>query len=162
MKNKVKQMGKVLAMCIAFFTTGSAIAQDYGGSAYAYVIHEDGTRRVINVVIFANERTESDAKAKLSADIHRLKDTYKEEFDGKIWYSINRVDVWDKRYGGTATVRIKNTKTGKERQINVDINCNERSIPDAKNKLLNDIHRLKHTYDEVFIQNVVYDIDGCN
>ena len=57
---------------------------------------------------------------------------------------------------------VKNTKTGKERQINVDIYCNERSIPDAKNKLLNDIHRLKHTYDEVFIQNVVYDIDDCD
>lgn len=107
------------------------MAQEYGGSAYAHVKDEKGNSRVINVVIFANESSEQNAKSKLKNEIDHVK-TSKEAYNGKIWYSVNRVDTWNKKYGGTATVRVKDTKTGKERQINVDINCNEKSIPDAK------------------------------
>lgn len=157
----ITKFGLAVTMFMATAMFNNAMAQSYGGSAYVHVKDDGGNRRVINVTAFANESSESDAKNRLKREIDAIK-TSQEEYEGKIWYSINNVENWNKKYGGTATVRVKNTKTGKERQINVEISCNEKSIPDAKYKLLNEIKGDKSTYDEDFIQGITYDIDSCN
>lgn len=161
MKTMTK-LGLAVILFIATAVFNSAMAQKYGGSAYVHVKDDEGKKRVLNVTIFANENSESDAKSKLKREIDALMRNTNEEYVGQIWYGIDRVDYWDKKYGGTATVRVKDKNTGKERQINVDIYCNEKSIPNAKDKLLFEINSIKSNYEEDFISGVSYDIDSCN
>ena len=91
MKTMTK-LGLAVILFIATAVFNSAMAQKYGGSAYVHVKDDEGKKRVLNVTIFANENSESDAKSKLKREIDALMRNTNEEYVGQIWYGIDRVD----------------------------------------------------------------------
>ena len=70
---------------------GKLAAQQYGGSAYAYVEDDDGKTRCINVTAICENSSESSAKSSLELDINYLKRVY-EHYVRAIEFDIDSCD----------------------------------------------------------------------
>ena len=161
MKTTIKNNNILKAVMLLFMVTvgfglQEAAAQKYGGSAYVHVRNtKTGETRVLNATITDICNSVSEAKSKLKS---RLSTSYPEEFDSQVYYSIDQHNYDDDRkWGGSAAVRVKNTKTGDSRVLNATITAICNSAAEAKSKLES---RLRPSYPEVYISGISYDIDS--
>ncbi len=143
---------------VLFLGLGNINAQtQYGGSAYVYVQNKrTGEKRVINQTIRCYSNSKSKAKQRLKG---YLKLGYNEEATSQIYYDIDSCDDDSNySYGGSASVEVKNTRTGEKRVINQTIGCYSKSKSEAKQRLKG---YLKPSYNEETTSQIYYEIDSC-
>ncbi len=159
-KNIISKLGFAVILFMATTVFNSAMAQKYGGSAYVHVKNKDGNTRVLNAVYACDNSSESQAKSFLESEL-RGKKEYNEDFDSQVYYSIDRCEKDDdKKYGGTASVRVANDK-GNTRVLNASYACDNFNKPQAKAFLQSELLGDKE-YNENFVSGISYSIESCN
>jgi|SRR5690606_4772424 len=163
--NTTKIIQKLSVALVVFMATAmfnNVTAQKYGGSAYVHVKDtRDGKTRVLTATAYCDESSESDAKSDLESQLKNARIIY-EEFDSQIYYSIDRCDDDDqKKYGGSASVKVKDTRNGKTRVLTATAYCDESNKSYVKKDLEKQLKNARIIYEE-FIEGISYDIDSCN
>ncbi len=130
---------------------------NYGGSAYVYVKDKStGEISVKNVTLGCVYDNKSEAKGRLK---YQLGGGYNVEFTSQIYYDIDYCMNDDNyRYGGSASVKVKDTGTGEINVKNAAIDCVYDTKSQAKDRLR---YQLDGGYNIIMISPISYEIDSC-
>ncbi|PLK42651.1 hypothetical protein [Emticicia sp. TH156] len=135
--------------------------QMYGGSAFVFVKNDKGITRVLNATETCNNSSYSQVQSKLETSLRYIMGS-REEFSSQIYYTVDRcVDGDGKMYGGAASVKVKDLKSGRTRFINATESCQNASISGAKRRLETSLKSVMSLSEE-FETGISYDIDGCS
>ncbi len=151
---------RILAVSLLILYSTVATAQKYGGSAYAYVVDDEGNKRCITVAASCSYFDVAKAKSYLNSKLTTTKNVY-EEFSSKIYYDIDSCFSSSKyKFFGSESAIVED-KEGKKRAINVTASCSYFDKPSVKSYLVSKIGTTKSVYERV-ISPIEFETDICD